>query len=209
MPPRTNPIYSAGWRAAVVLLTAEVAYVSVLRYFIGGEEPPPPIVANLFADPFLFLHVLGGVIALVVAPLQFVRGVRDRMPWLHRATGTLYLLACAIGAPAGFMLALGSTAGPVASAGFAIPAVLWAVFTWLAWRAAVEGRFANHRVWMLRSYAIVSTALTLRLMLPAAGLLGYDFYPAYRVIAWAAWITNLVLFEIYIRTRPRAVPAPA
>jgi hypothetical protein len=125
------------------------------------------------------------------------------MPALHRATGRIYAAGCAIGAPAGFMLALGTTAGAVASVGFAIPAVLWPIFTYLGIRAAIERRFAEHREWMLRSYAITATAITLRLMLPAAGLFGIPFFSAYRAISWLAWITNLVLFELFIR-RDRA-----
>lgn len=196
---RLAPVPAFAGRVLVVLLTVEIAAVSALRYFTGSETPPPPILANVFARPFLIVHVAGGVTALLVAPLQFVRVIRARWPALHRATGRVYLAACAVGAPAGFMLALGTTAGPVASVGFAIPAALWALFTWLGWRAAVERRFDDHREWMLRSYAITSTAITLRLMLPAAGLLGFKFFPAYRVIAWLSWMTNLVLFEWWIR----------
>lgn len=198
---RLAQIYSGAWRALVVLLTVEVAAVSALRYFTSMEPPPPPVLANAFAKPFLILHVAGGVTALIVSPLQFIRRFREDWPSVHRVTGRIYVVACAVSAPAGFMLALGTTAGPMASVGFAIPAVLWALFTWLGWRAAVERRFDAHREWMLRSYAIVSTAITLRLMLPAAGLLGFDFLPAYRAISWLAWITNLVVFEYHIRRK--------
>ena len=61
---------------------------------------------------------------------------------------------------------------------------------------------------MLRSYAITATALTLRLMLPLAGVLGIPFFPAYRVISWLAWMTNLALFELYLRRgrHSRATP---
>lgn len=196
---RLVPIYSAAWRAIVVLLTIEVVIVSALRYFTASQPAPPPVVANAFAKPFLIIHVIGGVTVLLVAPLQFARRLRTRWPAFHRITGRIYVVACAIGAPAGFMLALGTTAGPVAAAGFAIPALLWPLFTWLGWQAAVERRFAEHRNWMLRSYAITSTAITLRLMLPASALLGFDFFPAYRVISWLAWIANLALFEYVIR----------
>jgi uncharacterized membrane protein len=198
-------IASTTWRAAVVLLSIEIAIVSALRYLTNSEAPPPPILANAYADPFLIAHVLGGMIALLVGPLQFVRRIRERVPQIHRATGLTYVAACAVAAPAGFMLALGTTAGPVAAVGFAIPALLLPVFTWLGLRAALERRFAEHREWMLRSYAIVSVAITLRLMLPASAFLGFDFLPAYQVISWLAWTTNLVLFEYHIRrTRARA-----
>ena len=192
-------IYSSTWRALVALLTIEIAAVTALRYFTGSEPPPPPILANAFAKPFLIIHVIGGVAALLLGPIQLVQRVRTRWPAFHRVTGRLYVAGCAIGAPAGFMLALGTTAGPMAAVGFAVPALLWPTFTWLGWRAAVERRFDEHREWMLRSYAITSTAITLRLMLPASAMLGLEFLPAYRVISWLAWITNLALFEYVIR----------
>ena len=200
-------IYSAAWRVALVLLTAEIAAVSALRYLTGSEPGPPPVLANRFAHPFLLIHVIGGMTALLAGPAQFVRQLRARWPAVHRLTGRLYVAGCALAAPAGFMLALGTTAGPVAALGFAIPALLLPWFTWLGLRAAVEQRFNDHREWMLRSYGVISTAITLRLMLPAAGLLGLEFLPAYRLISWAAWITNLALVEMAIHRRREAVAA--
>lgn len=189
------------WWAAVVLLIAQIVTTSSLRYVTSSEPPPPPIVANAFASPFLFIHVVTGVIALVVGLLQFVPRIRMRVPALHRATGRIYVGACALSAPAGFMLALGTTAGPVASAGFAVQALLLPLFIYFGWRAAVERRFAEHREWMLRSYALTSAAITLRLMLPASAFLGLDFLPAYRAISWLAWTTNLVILEYYIHRK--------
>jgi uncharacterized membrane protein len=194
-----SQIYSAAWRIVVVLLTIEIAVVSGLRYFAGIEAPPPPIVANAFARPFLIIHVIGGVTALLVGPLQFVRPIRARVPAFHRATGRIYVAACAVAAPSGFVLALGSTAGPVAGFGFAIPAILCALFTYLGCRAVVERRFQDHADWMLRSYAVIATAITLRLLIPAAAFLDFDFLAAYRVNSWLAWIMNLVLVEYSIR----------
>ena len=194
-------IYSAAWRGLVVLFAVEISIVSALRYVTGSEPAPPPILANAFADPFLVIHVVGGVVALLVGPLQFVGAIRTRWPAFHRATGYVFVAACAIGAPTGLVLAVGTTAGALAGAGFAIQAVLWPVFTWLGWRAAVERRLDDHRDWMLRSYATSAAAITLRLYLPASLMMGYDFLPAYRVIAWLSWTTNLALVEYYIRRR--------
>lgn len=202
-----SSFYPVAWRALVALLTVEIAIVSALRYFAGLEPPPPPIAANAFARPFLVLHVAGGVAALLAGPLQFVRRIRARRPAFHRAAGRIYCLGCAIGAPAGLVLALGTTSGPVAGAGFGVQALLWALFTWLGYRAAVERRFADHREWMLRSFALTAAAITLRLMLPAALFAGLDFAPAYRVIAWLAWTVNLAAVEYHIRRSRRFTPA--
>jgi uncharacterized membrane protein len=194
-----SQIYSAAWRTVVVLLSVEIAIVSVLRYFTNIEPPPPPIAANAFANPFLAIHVASSVVALLVGPVQFVRLVRARWPSLHRVTGRLYVVACAIGAPSGFVLALGATAGPIVTVGFGIPALLCAVFTWFGWRAAVERRFDDHREWMLRSYGVITVAITLRLLIPASAFLGFEFEAAYRVNSWLAWMINLVAVEYMMR----------
>jgi uncharacterized membrane protein len=199
MDQRLAPIFYTIWRSAIVLLTAEIAIVSLLRYLTDSGAPPPPILANAHAHPFLVAHVVGGVTALVTGPLQFVRRIRARRPALHRASGKVYVAACAVAAPTGLMLALGTTAGPVAAAGFAIPALLLPVFTWLGVAAAIQRRFDEHREWMLRSYALIATAITLRLMLPASALLGFEFLPAYQAISWLSWMTNLALVEFHIR----------
>jgi hypothetical protein len=200
---RLHPLVSTIWSAAIVLLTLQVAIVSLLRYVAASEAAPPPILANAFADPYLTAHVVAGVVALLFGPLQFVRRLRARRPARHRTTGLVYVGACALAAPSGFMLAIGTTAGPVAGAGFAALALLLAVFTALGLRAALERRFADHREWMLRSYAMIAAAITLRLMLPASAWLGFDFLTAYRAIAWLSWTANLALVEVHIR-RTRA-----
>ena len=204
------PIWSATWRLAIMLLIVEIAIVSALRYVVGTEAPPPPITANPFAHPFLVVHVVAAMIALLVGPLQFVRRVRSRWPAFHRATGKLYVAAILVGSPCGFVLALGTTSGPLAATGFATVAVLSTVFTWFGWRAAVNRQFAEHREWMLRSWAMTSAAITLRLYLPFAGLvLGLPFYTAYPVIAWLSWLTNLAIVEYWIRrSRGASLPSP-
>ena len=193
------PISSAAWRVILVLLAVEIAIVSVLRYVTGTEAPPPPIAANAFAHPWLFIHTISAVIALLVGPLQFVRRIRSRRPAVHRATGLIYIAACAVAGPSGFVLAVGTSAGPVAGVGFALQALLLPVFTWLGFRAAMQRRFGDHREWMLRSWALISAAITLRLLLPASMIAGIPFFTAYPVIAWLAWLINLALVEHLIR----------
>jgi uncharacterized membrane protein len=201
MPARLAPIASNTLRVLIVLFTVEIAVVSLLKYFTALVEPPEPVVANAFAHPFLVIHVIGGVVALLVGPLQFVRTIRERRPAIHRASGRIFAAACLIGAPSGFVLALGTTAGPVAAVGFAIPAVLWPAFTWLGVRAVLERRFDDHREWMLRSYGMTANAITLRLLLPGSALLGIPFFTAYPVIAWLGWIINMAAVEYFIRRK--------
>ena len=192
-------IWSPLWRTVLVLLTLQITATTVSRYLAGAEPAPPPILANAYADPFLLIHAVSGMVALLLGPVQFVRRLRARAPALHRATGKAYVAACAVAAPSGLVLALGTTAGPVAATGFALQALLLPLFVYLGVRAATERRIEAHGAWMLRAYAVIAGAVTLRLTLPAGMAAGYDFLTAYQASAWLASSINLALAEWHIR----------
>jgi hypothetical protein len=119
--------------------------------------------------------------------------------------GRFYIAACLIGGCSGLAISLYSSAGPVAGWGFFFLAVFWLITTTLAWTSALRRDFAAHERWMIRSFALTFAAVTLRLQLPFIFLLDTGFEPAYRVIAWTAWVPNLIVAEIWIafRRRPR------
>ena len=195
--------------ALLLLFTGQVAVDSILRYFTDRQAPPEAILANTFAFPFLPIHAAAGVVALVVAPLQFVSRIRERLPLLHRRSGRVYVAACIVGAPTGLVLAAGTAAGPLTGLGFGLLGILWAAFTFLGIRAAIGGRFADHRAWMFRSYAMAGAAITLRLMIPLSAMLGLPFLQSYQAIAWLCWIVNLAAIELYLRLKVQPAPVPA
>jgi len=147
-------------------------------------------------------------VALLVGAFQFLKPLRTRAPAVHRWIGRIYVAACVIGGMAGGSIALYSASGPVAGWGFFILAVLWVPFTLLALAAAMRRDFAAHERWMVRSFALTFGAVTLRLYLPI-GLATVGFNESYPIIAWLAWVPNLVVAEIWLRSRSPAGRAPA
>lgn len=178
------------------LLSVGVALFSY-RYLAG--DTGGPLWGNRFSHPFLFLHVGGAATALLLTPLQLMPRLRARRPALHRWVGRAYVAGCLVAGTAGFILAWGSFAGPVATAAFDALAAAWIATTTLGWTKAVRRRFDSHRRWMIRSFSLTFAAVTLRLYLPIPPLLGLDFTEGYRVIAWAAWVPNLLVAELYLR----------
>jgi uncharacterized membrane protein len=162
------------------------------------QDLSPEIVANLFARPWLTLHVAGAGTALMVGAFQFLPAVRRRRT-LHRWLGRTYATGCIVGGCAGFMLAFGTTAGPVASVGFGLLAPIWIFTTVQAWRMAVARRFDEHRRWMIRSFSLTFAAVTLRLYLPIGVIAGLTFAQIYVATAWISWIPNLLAAELYLR----------
>ena len=96
-----------------------------------------------------------------------------------------------------FYIAFHTTAGPWAATGFAILAVLWFGATLTAYLAARRGNFVLHRQWMVRSYALTSTAITLRLITAIGGVVGFTFYEFHVFAAWASRIINLAAVETW------------
>ncbi|HVI70335.1 MAG TPA: DUF2306 domain-containing protein, partial [Pyrinomonadaceae bacterium] len=79
-------------------------------------------------------------------------------------------------------------------------AIAWMVSTSFAWRRAMQGRFIEHRAWMIRSFALTFAAVTLRLYLPLSMLLLHvRFVDAYRAISFLCWVPNLLVVELYLR----------
>ena len=192
-----NSKVSMGLWGLAAFLSVGVALFSY-RYVVGMGPASPEILGNLFARPWLAVHAGGAATALLVGGFQFLPALRRRRP-IHRWMGRVYATGCIVGGLAGLRLAFGSTAGTFAGVGFGLLALCWLYATTQAWRFAREGRLEEHRRWMIRSFAMTFAAVTLRLYLPIAPMLGYDFMVGYRLTAWVSWIPNLIAVELWMR----------
>ncbi|HWU13306.1 MAG TPA: DUF2306 domain-containing protein [Caulobacter sp.] len=185
------------WALLVMLCLGIAAYST--RYLLHPPQTPAQALHNPLGVPWLFFHVAGAVTALVLGSLQFIPALRRGSGPPHRWIGRIYVVGCLVGGAAGLILAPGSSAGPIASVGFGALALVWIVANLLGWRAAVQGRFAEHRRWMIRSWALTLAAVTLRLYLPLVMALDLPFLPWYRAISFLAWVPNLVAAELWLR----------
>ena len=187
----------------LVLWSSALIAVASWRYLVpGAPGGAPPILENSFTRyGALTVHAGAASTALLVGPFQFLAGLRTRRTGVHRWTGRLYVLACLVGGVSGAVLAAGARTGLPSTIGFGTLAVVWLFSTWRAYDLARQGRIAEHRRWMIRSFALTFAAVTLRLYLPFVFLspLGYD--NGYRVVSFACWIPNLVVAEMLVRRR--------
>jgi hypothetical protein len=174
--------------------------VYALHYWSGDPALLPyELRVNLLHNPPAFvLHTSFGGLALLLAPWQFVGSLRRRHPKVHRWVGRAYLGCVLVSGIAAYPVALGTIAGPIASAGFSLMATAWLATTFVAWRAARRRRYGAHRRWMIRSFALALSAVTLRVALLVPIGLQLDFLPIYRATSWASWIVNLLLAELWL-----------
>ena len=185
----------------ITLLSVGVGGYALFHVFTGFKFMP---LENPMLAPWgLQVHIAASAFAMILGAFQFLKVLRQKAPKVHRWMGRFYVAACVIGGVAGGTIALSSTAGLVAGVGFFMLAILWVPFTLLALAAAMRRDFVAHERWMIRSFALTFAAVTLRLYLPLVGILDLDFLPAYRIIAWAAWVPNLIVAELWIASRRR------
>jgi uncharacterized membrane protein len=181
-----------------VLSFGVAAYALVTYGFAPlGTAVHPDMQASFVAHPLgIYLHAFAAIAALALGPLQFSVRLRQQRKNLHRWLGRIYLgVGVLVGGVAGLYIAQFAFGGIVARLGFASLALLW-LFTGLrAFLAIRRGAVAEHRRWMVRNFALTFAAVMLRLYLPLALAVGFDFAAAYAVIAWLCWVPNLLVAE--------------
>lgn len=154
----------------------------------------------------LYVHITLGPLALLLAPLQLSRGVRRRWPRLHRIGGRSYAVTCLAAGVAALALLPGYAGDRWSATGFAVLALLWIGFTAAGIAAIRAGRIADHRRWMVRSVAMTSAAISLRLIMAPLLASGWALTDTYRITAWASWIVTWIIAELWLR-RPVALAA--
>lgn len=193
----------------VTLLSVGVGGYALFHVATSFQHVPPPLLNSGFPSPLgLQIHIAASGVAMLVGAFQFNRSLRTRAPTVHRWTGRTYAVACIVGGLSGGAIALFSSSGPVAGWGFFILAVLWVPFTAMGWISATKRDFPAHERWMIRSFALTFGAVTLRLYLPI-GAMTVGFETAYPIIAWIAWVPNLIVAEMWIASRRRLRPRVA
>ncbi len=144
-----------------------------------------------------YLHIFPALLVLAAGMTQFSSLILQKKPILHRWIGKVYVLSIVgICGPAGFVMALYANGGWIARSSFLTLSVLWWFTTWLAWRAIKKGDTKQHRAWMIRSYALTFSAITLRLMqFTLATQTHIEMDIAYQIVAWPSWMLNLIVAE--------------
>ena len=192
--------------ATVVLLRVVVSVLAgyggylppdFTRGFLIGREASFP---GTYAVAF-YAHIAAGPVTLLLGLLLLSRRVLRR-PRLHRRLGRVQGVLILTGVvPAGLRMAWDADGGPVAAAGFAALAVATGTCVLAGWRAAVRRQFAAHEVWMRRCFAVLCSAVVVRLWGGLTEVLRLDGEWPYVVAAWACWLGPLAGYEVVRRRR--------
>lgn len=147
-----------------------------------------------------YVHIATSMLVLVAGFTQFSHRIMYRYPKVHRLMGKLYVLDILfVTGPAAFVMSFYANGGWVAQVSFVLLSVLWWGVTYRAYRAIRAGNLVGHGEFMIRSYALTLSALTLRAWQFVFGLYWFvEPLTIYIVVAWLGWGLNLLVAEILI-----------
>jgi Predicted membrane protein (DUF2306) len=148
-----------------------------------------------------FVHVYASLWVLIAGFTQFSEHIRDYYPRVHRAFGYIYVTdVLLITGPAGLLMGVYANGGLPSKISFVTLAIGWITFTAIAFVKAKNGDFVAHRNFMIRSYALTLSAVTLRAW--KWGITNSVELPpmdVYRAVAWLGWVPNIIAAELLIR----------
>lgn len=147
-----------------------------------------------------YIHIFSSLPVLFFGAFLFSDRIQKRFSKIHRMMGKSYVgLVLLFSAPSGMVLAMHANGGLAVQLSFLLATPLWWYFTWQGLQTAMAKDFMAHRRWMLRSYALAFSAVTLRASQLLLNLIGW-IPPEYQYlfVAWESWMLNLILVEIYL-----------
>jgi uncharacterized membrane protein len=154
-----------------------------------------------------YIHVFSSIFTLLAGFTQFSSEILKNHRGLHRLIGRLYVWDIVlINFPTGLIMAIYANGHLPTKIAFLILDGLWLWFTVKAVIEVKKGNIAGHREYMIRSYALTFSAVTLRtwrLVLTSS----FDLDPqlVYMLDAWLGFVPNLICAEWLIaRTRKNA-----
>jgi uncharacterized membrane protein YozB (DUF420 family) len=153
------------WVAPLMVLTVAFLAFSVPPYLtLDPAQSRLSIRENApLHYPVLVAHILFGSVALIATCLQVWPWFRGRYPVAHRRIGRIYVFA---GVLPSALLAIPTSvyghSGLSGSIGNLLLACTWLATTVAGFRMARQRRFAEHRRWMIRSFALTASIITNR-----------------------------------------------
>jgi uncharacterized membrane protein len=194
------------WLAALLILRVLVAILANYpdyfppnfdSLFLQGREAT-------FAGPYppaFYVHIFSGPVVLFNGLLLMSTYIRRHYGGLHRFLGYVQVVVLLVFVlPSSVVMSWHAFGGWPAGLSFLLLSAATAGCAIIGVAHARRRRYAMHRRWMLRCYVLICSAVSLRLISGAAGLVGVPSPEgAYIIAAWSSWLIPLATYELVER----------
>src|SRR5262245_9044908 len=194
------------WLAVVLILRVLVA---ILANYPDYFPPDSPAFNSLFLQGreatftgayrvAFYIHIFSGPVVLFNGLILLSDSVRRRYGGLHRFLGRVQVVVLLLFVlPTSVVMSRHAFGGWPAGLSFFVLSAATAACAIVGVVHARHGRYDRHRRWMLRCYILICSAVALRRISGAAGLVGVPSpEEAYIVAAWGSWLLPLAAYEL-------------
>jgi len=186
--------------AAVGVVTIYFLIIAAFPKLIVTEESYTEYY--WFRAPWLFIHVVTGLIATLIGWYQFIPNWRNKNWKVHRVVGRVYIICIAIAALTAIYLALVSPGMDLmVKISFIIIPFVWISTITLGYLAIMRKKVVQHQEWMLRSYVVTfffTIFVILTQYIPYESL-GVTYEQSVGVITWFSWAMPIFITEMIIQ----------
>lgn len=206
-------------RTAIIYLILSVAVIlmakTIIQYagfdetagFLKVKQEYLPIITWKVA---FYTHVFSSIFCLAAGFTQFSEYLRKNYEDLHKKVGKLYVYNILfINFPAALVMAYYANGFLPSKIAFFILDALWFWFTLKALIEIKRKNIRGHENYMIRSYALTFSAITLRTWkLILSNTISIDPVTLYIVDAWLGFVPNLLIAELIIWTKIKKKSTP-
>lgn len=146
---------------------------------------------------FLYAHIVGAPLSLFAGICQFVL---PQTGFIHRVMGYVYIASIIVlAAPGGLGMSFHALGGGASVLNFLLLTPLWVFFTWKALAAARAHKWKIHQQYMIRSFILTNSAVTLRILSFICNHYT-DVSPvdSYRFNVWLSWLPLWLCYELWL-----------
>jgi len=195
--------------AAAAILIFSILMLKTISQYTGFDKNvgfllfKQKVVSNPYWMTFFYIHIFSVTLCLLAGLTQFSNRFLSENRAHHRWIGKIYVYnILIINVPACFVLGLFSNGGVIGITGFMLQDVLWAYFTIAAVLFIKKENIAEHKKWMILSYAVTTTAITFRIIKNLFYQESrHDYELFYGLNVWASLIFNLATAYFIIRSQ--------
>jgi uncharacterized membrane protein YozB (DUF420 family) len=213
-----RPLLRRPWVAPLALLTVIFIAYALPPYLTldparARTQPMPPHASYY---PLLVTHIFLGSIALLAVCLQVWPWLRRSHPAVHRWSGRVYVTVALTASVCVMIIAPMGLYGANQRVANTMLALLWFGTTLAGFRAIRQRRIADHRQWMLRSFALCFSIVAFRVWMllafavfvpgifTGAEIDQTEISQAVGVTSWLSWVVNLLIVEWWLHRRRTA-----
>jgi Predicted membrane protein (DUF2306) len=188
---------------SILIIYNTLPYFSFKQDFIFITERAALFIQPIYKSSF-YIHIFAGMFCIATALLQFSSYILKKRKAIHIWAGRIYVMVVLIlAAPTGLYMSFFAKGGIAERCLFMFMAISWFFFTLKGFTTVLQKNILQHKVWMIRSYAMALTAVTFRVYYIILYLFDIELTKNYEVSLWMSVVGNLLVAELIIYTKAK------